>query len=526
MSGNPLPVFLVAFAAFAGLAAVTARGSGAASSPAWLSAPAALAGAVAVLAHLYFATVYLQSANYTDHIEPNTAVVSWLWLHGAPVYHALDAPERYAFLYGPLAYLAGGLSFALFGGSVLAAKLPGFVCLLLALGATAAAALRVGRGWVAGLAALGYVSLLALFFRNFSFWSKPDSFLLAAAALGVLACTWRSGRGAATGVGLALGLAVNAKITGGLYFLPLLAWLWERHGLRPALAAGVTGAVLAVLPFFTEQISVVHYIEWLRAAGGHGLSLSLLVQNLLFGVLALVPAAVFAWRERGCLRRYPLTGVAAGLALLLVVVAASKPGSGPHHLLPFLPALGMLAARLAAGARHVRLVSAACAAFALASGATAAVAVYYGLGVVRSHALGDTLRAEIEHVSARYPDRSIYMGYGDGSRYTWTFVRDELAYRGHPYLIDAAAMMDFQLSGVDVPDATVERMVGDVGAVWLIPAGQEPFTIVNWYYRATGGKLFSDEFRQAFSDHYRKVAGTEHYDVYLAREREGLAGGT
>ena len=110
---------------------------------------------------------------------------------------------------------------------------------------------------------------------------------------------------------------------------------------------------------------------------------------------------------------------------------------------------------------------------------------------------------------------NIYMGYGDGSTYPVSFVRHELVYAGNPYLVDAAAITDFQFSGVGIPQATIDALITDEQAIWLIPAGQQPFTMVNWYVRNSGGQLFDTDFQSAFNDHFSRQATTDFFDLYV-----------
>ena len=480
-----------------------------------------------VAGHLGFALYYSLSPNFSDHIEPNTAVVAWLWANGGQIYHPLDGPDRYAFLYGPLAYLATGAVYQLAGASTFTAKLVGILCLLLTLLATALAVRRrFPAVWYPVLVALGYVSLLALFFKNFSFWSKPDSLMLAASAVGLLAClvgTRQRPREllAWTLCGVALGVAGGAKITGVLYFLPYVAWFLQRDGVRAPLVIGTVALVVMAVPFAVpESVSLVNYLAWLQAAGGHGLSRSMFIQNAFFAVFALLPVVVLLLRKPALVWQYKWVAAASLAAYGLVLIAASKPGSGPHHFLPFLPALGMLAAVAAVEscqdkAGNLYFMRAPLAAFLLAAGVKASLALYYGVPVVSSQYAATELVAELDEVAAAYPDRSLNMGYGDGSRYTSTFVRNHLVYAGNPYLVDASAIMDFQLSGIALPQSTIDALLADTAAVWLVPKDQQPFTLVSWYFRDTDGMVFDANFRAAFAANFRKDTSTVHYDVYV-----------
>ena len=225
-----------------------------------------------IAGHFLFAIMYLGSPTFTDHIEPNTAIISWIYAQGGQIYHSLDAPERYAFLYGPVPYIATSWMYALLGASTFAAKIAGFLCLLTtSVFIMLAVWQRFSGRIIPCLVALGYFSLIALFFKNHSFWSKPDPFLMACTAIGLYSCLMRPGRTAWVLCGIALGIAVNAKITGVLYFLPYLAWFFDRDGYRALLVTSLAAAVTALLPYWAiDQVSIINYTAWLQAAGGHG----------------------------------------------------------------------------------------------------------------------------------------------------------------------------------------------------------------------------------------------------------------
>jgi hypothetical protein len=283
-----------------------------------------------------------------------------------------------------------------------------------------------------------------------------------------------------------------------------------------------------VLPFLSPAVSLSNYIAWLQSASDHGLSIGLFIQNTLFVLFACIPILLFLlWEKRvegavSILAGHKLVTFASIVAVLLILVAASKPGSGPHHFLPFLPVLAFLTAGTVeevthAGSRRwtAYVFWGPVAAVLIAATLKAGFAFYYGVRVVNSQFAANKLIDEVASISAKYPDRNVYMGYGNGSRYTRTFVRNYLTYAGYPYFIDAPALMDFQLSGIEIPQATIDRMLADNNAVWLIPAGDEPFTILNWYFRFNEGFLFSDAFRDAFSRAFRKQDSATYFDVYV-----------
>jgi hypothetical protein len=490
----------------------------------------------AVGAHLLFAVLYFLSPAFSDHIEPTTAIVAWIYAEGGQIYHALDAPERYSFLYGPVPYIATAWVYELVGPGPSAAKFAGLVCLLLSYALLAMSVRQRFKGQlIPYIVAFGYFALLALFFKNHSFWSKPDPFMILAATLGLYSCLIRPGRMAWLLCGIALGIAVNGKVTGAVYFLPYLAWFFDRDGYRAPLVILPAAAVIALLPFLSvEQVSLQNYLAWLQAARNHGISLVLFLQNLTFLLFILAPVGLFLLWQLGSVGmrswfvRRKLVSAISVAAALLILVAGSKPGSGPHHFLPFFPALAFLTAHAVSRVHAYRPTTgwsvygfwAPLSAFLITAVIKSAVALYFGISVVFAQANETVVADELAAIMAEYPGRNIYMGYGDGDRYVSTFLRTDLAFAGNPYLLDFPALLDFEFSGVHMPAATIEKILGDESAVWLIPAGEQPFMMPDAYRPGTGALLFEDAFRAMFADNFMKTASGRYFDVYVRRPPE------
>ena len=92
------------------------------------------------------------------------------------------------------------------------------------------------------------------------------------------------------------GICVGAKITGGLYFVPLFVMLYKRHGL-PNHRGGTLGAgLMACLPFALPEVSAANHFLWLREAGRHPLAWFELVRNAKALVTVSVPVLLLMWR--------------------------------------------------------------------------------------------------------------------------------------------------------------------------------------------------------------------------------------
>jgi hypothetical protein len=493
---------------------------------------------IVVLVHLLFAVLYLLLPKFAGHIGPTVAINAWIYSQGGQLYHALDAPERYSFLYGPVPYISTAWLYDLIGPSTFSAKLAGFTCLPLSLGLLALSVRQRFRGQLITYSvALGCFSLLALFFIYTSFKNRPDPFMIAAAALGLYSCLLRPGRTTWLLCGIALGIAVNAKVTGAIYFIPYLAWFFDRDGYRVPLYILLVAAAIALLPFLSvEQVSLRNYIAWLEAAGKHGISSELILKNLALILFAAAPIGLFVlwqWRSvgvRSWLVQYKLVSATSIAAALLIVVAGAKAGSGPYHFLPFFPALAFLTAYAVSHVYNYRPTTAwsvygfwaPMAALLVAAIIKAIVIFTFFGGMVFAEANESAIADELAAVMAAHPQQNIYMGYGDDHRrgsYASTFVRTELAFAGHPYLLDAAALMDFKGSGIEIPAATIDRILVDESAIWLIPVGDQPFALLNWYRRDTREMLFDENFRLMFLKNFMKTESGQYFDLYARKPR-------
>lgn len=119
---------------------------------------------------------------------------------------------------------------------------------------------------------------------------------------------------------------------------------------------------------------------------------------------------------------------------------------------------------------------------------------------------------EVEGVMAAYPSQTIEMGYAGDDTYPLTFYRPLLVFQSGIYSFDAASLMDNALSGISMPEASIRTISGCRTGMWLIPRGGQAFKM-NGYDMSSGG-LFSSAFQSAFTQRYRVVSSTRHFDVW------------
>jgi len=486
---------------------------------------AAALGAAAVAVYVVTAVWYTTREQYFDHAEPTIAAVGWLAQSGRPIYHDLNAAERYSHIYGPLAFVFPGWSLAWFGPSIVASKIAGAAAGLLAVAAVFWIVRSTGQRQSA-LALTGLFAAMCLMFRHLSFWIRPDSFQLLFVAIAVLSATLSRGLAAGIVVGVAIGVLANLKLTGPLYAAPALVLVYRRFGWRPAGLAVAAAIIVGAAPFvLMPNVSFANYMAWVGLSARNGLSFWTLRQNLEWGIFLLVPMApsLLASGPSSIPSQTHRWLVASlGLAFGGVVIAASKPGAGPNHVMPFLPWIIYVLASYPLGSDGIRrqaLFVSARVAFVVTIGLVAlAQVVYLVRGVGGSP--GRSAVDDIVRFAAVHPRSNLAIGYSEhGDRLA--MLRPLLVFRGNSYLLDAPAIQEYEMSGLDLPAKTLAAVRQCTFEFWMIPKGGEPFAVRNNYPSTGYRPLFSAEFQRTFFNAYSRVGQTEYYDVWQCRSRSG-----
>jgi hypothetical protein len=469
---------------------------------------------------------YLFHAGYTSDVEAMIASVSWWVKSGGELYHTPAAAQQYSVLYGPGVYLATAFYLDLLGPTVMASK---FGALLALYGSLTMLFLTLRR-WVSNSLAFGMTTVTVLLYWNCgsaAMLVRPDAYLLAAVCLGLYSAGSPRIVLAVLGAALGLGLAVNQKLHAVLYLLPILTVLDEQHGWRATLSAlGLAGLVI-LLPFVLHDgISFKHYYDWLFITAHHGLELAdfphLMSRAIFYAIPVLVP--LLAHRtpaNRAGVRRHFIFSWIIGN--LVVVLLAMKPGAGQVHLMPLIPVNMVFAARLwpDEGIRGLVIpelrtsrqngIVAAFIMSALLSGVVSG----YRSARLASSLMRDApgITEDIERILATYPDREIGMGYGgDYQFFHWTNQRVLLTFAGEPLLIDIISLMDSRRADKPISEATFDLINSGTVDLWLVPKGQEPFLISNWY--PPHEPIFPADFRERFTASHRLEGETEYFDLW------------
>jgi len=485
------------------------------------------AWAVSVALLVVFAGIaawYVGLEGFAGEVEPVVSTLSWLVSHGHPLYTPFDAAERYSVLYGPSVFLTNGLFLKVLGPSLAAVKLAsalGAVGSLLLLYASLA---RHRRDTMA--VALTAGAAMYFWAQGFAVYVvRPDALMLFAVGLGLFGAARLRPWLALLTFAATAGFAVNLKLHGLLYFVPVVALLATRQGWRSTAGALAGAFVVAALPFaFNDQVSLTHYLAWLRNAIHHGLTSEFLALDLGYAAALVLPLALVlllaGWRRwRGTEEGMLLLSLGAVLPALLVL--ASKPGAGMVHLLPLaLPTiyvLGRLLQRLHDEGFdwRPRARSGAAVAFGLTLILAGTVNEYRAVRLLDWQlAQQPELAKDVRGIMARYDGLTMAMACGgENVSFRSTWPRALLAFSDNPVLIDPISVMDSSLSGRDLSPSTYRAISDGRIKMWLVPRGQEPFRKVNWY--APHLPIFPDAFVKHFETFYSLRAQTRYFDLWF-----------
>jgi hypothetical protein len=487
-----------------------------------------VAGIAGLLAYVGVIVFYATGPQYFDAAEPTMAAIGWLFHVGQPVYHELEAGERYSHIYGPMPFIVQGVALNIFGATIATSKWVGGVLAMAAMALTFLVLRRKTSGHRA-VVLVGICAVILLGFRNSSFWTRPEPLQVFCVAAALAAAHLRSRNLATVLAGMLIGVLWNLKITGPLYSFPLFVLLLYRTGWRRAVAAAAIVAVAAFLPFVLfSNVSFTTYLAWVRLSAQTGLDLAILRQNIEWTAYLIVPL-VLAWHatardaDARADGEWSAVILTLGVATLGVIVAGSKPGAGPYHLLPFVPIVAYLvAARIGSIAVLIGRpdVAPVAAAFLIVGVITAVAQQIQFVQVMASRRAID-VADEIVRLAAAYSG-VVEMGYALDDPIT--FQRPVLVFRNNRYVLDQPAVGEHLLAGLEIPPATIAALRECRVNYWLLPKGEPPFGGVNMYPAVRFRPLFPASFRQAFFGSHRLVESTAHFDVWQCRTAARASG--
>jgi len=485
-----------------------------------------------LLTHIFYTvenSIIAYAALYAD--------TAWSSSNGQALYTSPDSPFRYSLPYGPDGYIFVAAFQHLLGPSPFSSKLPIF-CSWLGAFTFLYLVLRVRHKWDMALAIVTLGMALLPNFQEFEFWPRPDLFLLFFVLLALwivvknipLSWIW---------LGLILGISVNLKIHGFVYFLPVIALLLQKRPHFLAVAALIIAFCVALSPFFFfHQISLSNYFHVTRMDSGHRYSPNLMSD--LFGflvVLSLTGLAPFIIykvdRDKVgdiLVKNGPfLLGLVLGL--FIVIYPASLEGAGEHHLIPFTGLILFLGASFYADVKaygRPRLEVSPMGSSLIFSQWSFiyiyALILTFLIHFQENNRAAQMREADLNQIMRDYGNEVILDAPGSLLAIEADTSSSDLVFHGMPIGINPFAIMDFTEG--HVPEPGLDKLVNEVEnqyhrkVIWISPRHEEPFSETSYFYPY--GRVFSELFVQDFHRRFQLAGHSDYFDIYTETTTEGL----
>jgi hypothetical protein len=446
---------------------------------------------------------HLLYPGYLEHVEPSIASLGLIYLQKGQIYPPLSEYSMHGLMYGPLLAEAQALFGAINLPIIFSSKLLGVAAFIF----SSIVLLRMFTGF-----ARAYLIFL-IPFGLFNFWNRAEPLVILLVTLTLLVMRQPVRIKTSIVLGGLVGLAASLKIHAASYILAAIF-------IRPELFKGWTvqkglvflAAILLVLmaSHAPHQISIYGFVSYLDLFRKHGLSSTLLLENLTHMFVLVFPIFYLLLKGLGKNSKYVMPAILLIAVELIVAVIASKPGAGSHHLMPFIPLHALIIQGLLDETPTLKASILPFKFGLLILGLVASIAplVLTGKHITR-YSVQSELKKEVELMAERYP--GVVLAPSDVKNYPHVYFRPILDAKGYRQ-VDIPGAMELNFSGV-ADDVLVVAMRQCRIPFLALPVEGEPFTLVNYY---TMAPLFSNNVRSAFQKHYSPVTPrlTKHYTVY------------
>src|SRR5207248_2343722 len=195
-------------------------------------------------------------------------------------------------------------------------------------------------------------SLVALFgmfrahpYSQYPYWNRPEPFLITTSVLALVVIAWKPPPLlGGISIGVLAGLAMGLKLHSFIYLIPAAALTVARvKSLRDqfvvVIISGIAAAIIALLPYLANGVSILGYLKFLRVAFQDLWSGIIFVSNVeVFFVFTAVFVVSWIWRKGTFEYSARCFFVGLFISAAMLVVVGAKVGAGSYYLLPLVPA--------------------------------------------------------------------------------------------------------------------------------------------------------------------------------------------
>jgi hypothetical protein len=475
---------------------------------------------------LYTLYAYGFHAVYRDHTEPAVAFRAWMLLkEGASSLYLTEDSDLYLLNhYGPMTYILGAISQFLFGPSILASKLPNFAATVLSILFFATFVYRrYGANYVP--VAVLILNCFILFTAPAYLMVKTDSMVLMLITFSLLATTFDQ-KGQRSWlppllIAITVGISVNLKVFSFIFFVPVAIFYCRQRWMMTWPIMALISVIVFAVPFVFFEFSFLNYMNSLLSISAvrsldFGQLPIALRYSLVFmiSILPLVIAGFLGRIERDDLLYFGLFVLFYALSMYFLLIA----GRLKYDMFFFPVALDLLIRFIKAlepyRKIHTSIIAFVCIGFLI-------VMVTPQKRMLRAFDSDRWMLDAATEVSKIINDESaktIEMGYGSDIARTYraSFAKPLLAFVGNRMIVDGHSDVERDFAGLPMNQAKTDYIRQCRTDLWLIPKGEEPFTLES-YYQDKLRHIFSDDFRAAFLAIYEKQESRNFFDIWKCK---------
>jgi hypothetical protein len=285
--------------------------------------------------------LYFWIPNFTDYGEPTIPLLAANLLHGARVYADWKLGQMIVGSnYGPYVFLAQ-IPALLWVPTIAASKFVGIFFGLTGLFLLFFAVRPHVHSTSNALAMVALMVVLLSSELHYWFWDRPDSFLIALVSLGTLIFEGTRPNISLASLGLLAGVAVNLKLFGAIYLIPLalacipMARSWASLGVSFAIGTLLFGAAI-ILPFSMDSFSAQTYLANLAMMPNQGIDMHAVFDSFCYGLIILT-FPLLTFRTKRTSHDDHLLLVSLVICTVLVALISGKPGGGSVYMMPLIP---------------------------------------------------------------------------------------------------------------------------------------------------------------------------------------------
>ena len=251
-----------------------------------------------------FATKYLISDFYLDHVEPQIATVSWFFEYGKEIYNKTTDYERYSLIFGPITYYSNYIAMKFLGASIISSKVVSFLFLNLTLLISYLTVLKITKNTKFSLFLTGFISMIFLSTVAAPLRISNDSLAYFLISLSLYFCTYKEySLNKIIFFSISLILLINIKPNLILAILPSFFYLYLKNEQK---IKDILLATLISLTFFffiwsSDYFSIVNYISWIKVISQseyqNGFNINMFLKNISFSLIWIIPLIIINYED-------------------------------------------------------------------------------------------------------------------------------------------------------------------------------------------------------------------------------------